>query len=185
MEKKAQKFINQKKKDHKSLELWFQDEARFGQKGISNRIWTIEGLRDQMPRQDGFKSAYIIGAVNPSTGQKYSLLFDGLDSRVVNEFLEGLSKNILPRRHAILFVDGASWHSAEDLKIPSNITLYFLPPYSPELNPIERLWNYLKSNFLSRRIFADMEDIFDMGTQAWSQLSSEIVKSVCHSNLKV
>lgn len=138
-----------------------------------------------MPRQDGFKSAYIIGAVNPDSGQKYSLLFDGLDSRVVNEFLLGLSAEIRPRRHVILIVDGASWHSAEDLKIPSNITLYFLPPYSPELNPIERLWNYLKSNFLSRKIFSDMENIFDIGVQAWKKLTPSIIQSVCHSQLEI
>ena len=183
MEKKAQQFINQKKEEHKSLEIWFQDEARFGQKGISNRIWTVEGVRDQLPRQDGFKSSYIIGAVNPNSGQKFSILFDGLDSRVMNEFLSGLSKEIKTHRHIILFVDGASWHSAEDLIVPTNITLYFFPPYSPELNPIERLWNYLKSNYLSRKIFADMEDIFDIGSQAWLALTEDEVKSICHSTL--
>jgi transposase len=103
---------------------------------------------------------------------------------VVSEFLVGLSREIKPRRHIILFVDGASWHSGEEVEVPSNITLYFFPPYSPELNPIERLWNYLKSNFLSRKIFEDMEDIFDIGTQAWRELSSSTVKSVCHTQLE-
>lgn len=141
-------------------------------------------MRDQLPRQDGFKSAYIIGAVNPESGQKYSLLFDGLDSRVMNEFLLGLSQSIQPRRHVILFVDGASWHSSEELQVPSNITLYFFPPYSPELNPIERLWLYLKSNFLSRKIFSDMEDIFNIGTQVWRELSGSVIKSICHTEIK-
>ncbi len=141
-------------------------------------------MRDQLPRQDGFKSAYIIGAVNPESGQKYSLLFDGLDSRVMNEFLLGLSQSIQPRRHVILFVDGASWHSSEELQVPSNITLYFFPPYSPELNPIERLWLYLKSNFLSRKIFSDMEDIFNIGTQVWRELSGSEIKSICHTEIK-
>ena len=141
-------------------------------------------MRDQLPRQDGFKSAYIIGAVNPESGQKYSLLFDGLDSRVMNEFLLGLSQSIQPRRHVILFVDGASWHSSEELQVPSNITLYFFPPYSPELNPIERLWLYLKSNFLSRKIFSDMEDIFNIGTQVWRELSGSVIKSICHTEIE-
>ena len=184
MEKKAQAFIDEKKKEHRSLELWYQDEARFGQKGISNRIWAIKGLRTEMPRQDGFKSAYIVGAVNPSSGQKYSLLFDGLDTRVMNEFLSGLSQAIRPRRHVILIVDGASWHSAEDLEIPGNITLYYLPPYSPELNPIERLWNYLKINYLARKVFADMEAIFDIGAKAWQKLSPSVIRSVCRTSLR-
>jgi transposase len=137
-----------------------------------------------MPRQDGFKSAYIIGAVNPETGQKFSLLFDGLDTRVFNHFLAGLSAQIQPRRHVILFIDGAKWHSGEDLEVPKNITLYFLPPYSPELNPIERLWNYLKSNYLSRKIFAGMEHIFDAGVLAWRKISRSTVKSICTTHLK-
>jgi transposase len=138
-----------------------------------------------MPRQDGFKSAYIIGAVNPVSGQKYSLLFDGLDGRVMSEFLKRLSNEIQPRRHVVLFVDGASWHNCEDLVIPSNITLYFFPPYSPELNPIERLWNYLKSNFLSRKIFRDMEDIFDVGSLAWRKLTRSRIKSICATFLSI
>lgn len=137
-----------------------------------------------MPRQDGFKSAYIIGAVNPKSGQKFSLLFDGLDTHVMNVFLTELSTAIQPRRHVILFVDGAKWHSSEDLQVPKNITLYFLPPFSPELNPIERLWNYLKSNYLSRKIFDDLEHIFDVGTLAWRKLSKSIIKSVCATSIK-
>jgi transposase len=123
--------------------------------------------------------------VNPVSGQKYSLLFDGLDGRVMSEFLKGLSREIQPRRHVILFVDGASWHNSEDLEIPQNITLYFFPPYSPELNPIERLWNYVKSNFLSRKIFRDMEDIFDVGSLAWRTLTRGQIKSICTTFLEV
>ena len=184
MEKKAQAFITKKKKEHKSLEIWFQDEARFGQKGMTTRIWTIEGVRDQHPRQDGFKSAYFIGAVNPHSGQKYSLLFDGLDSRVMSEFFVGLSKEIKPHRHIVLIVDGAGWHSTEDLIIPSNITLYFLPPYSPELNPIERLWQHLKDNYLSGKIFKDMEEILHIGSEAWCKLTSDCIQSICKTKLQ-
>ena len=102
----------------------------------------------------------------------------------MNEFLSGLSQAIRPRRHVILIVDGASWHSAEDLEIPGNITLYYLPPYSPELNPIERLWNYLKSNYLARKVFADMEAIFDIGAKAWQKLSPSVIRSVCRTSLR-
>jgi transposase len=90
---------------------------------------------------------------------------------------------VSPLKHIILFVDGAGWHRAKDLIIPSNITFYFLPPYSPELNPIERLWSYMKQNFLSRKIFDDMNDIFNGGQAAWSMVSEDIVKSVCKMSL--
>jgi transposase len=65
------------------------------------------------------------------------------------------------------------------LIVPKNVTLLPLPPYSLELNPIEHIWAYLKTNFLSGRIFTGLEDIFDHGVQAWRQLNDEIVKSIC------
>ena len=101
----------------------------------------------------------------------------------MNFFLDGLSRSGKPNVHSIMFVDGAGWHSSEELVVPKNITLYYLPPYSPELNPIERLWDYLKENYLSGRVFADMEEIFDYGVRAWKELTPEIVKSVCTSEL--
>ena len=100
----------------------------------------------------------------------------------MNSFLEEVSKKANNRTHIVMFVDGAGWHSSEDLVVPKNITLYHLPPYSPELNPIERLWDYIKENYLSGRVFTDMEEIFDFGVRAWKTLSPEIVASVCHAD---
>lgn len=134
-------------------------------------------------RQNGFKSAYFIGAVNPKTGDKYSLIYDGMDTQVMNQFLKNIGKKIGLTTHAVMFIDGAGWHRSDDLVVPSNITLYALPPYSPELNPIEQIWGYLKSNFLSGRVFKDMPEIFDYGVRAWKELTDELVKSICASAL--
>jgi transposase len=139
----------------------------------------MEGCRPTLPRQNGFKSTYIIGAVRPGTGDKHALLFDGLDARVMSIYLESFSRALPLHVHAIMVVDGAGWHSADDLIIPKNVTLLPLPPYSPELNPIEQIWAYLKTNFLSGRIFHGIEDIFDHGVRAWRQLSNDTVKSIC------
>jgi putative transposase len=146
------------------------------------KLWTVQGDRPQVIRQNGFKSAYFVGAVNPESGEKCSLIFDGLDTRVMNCFLEEVSKRANNRTHILMFVDGAGWHSSEDLVVPKNMTLYHLPPYSPELNPIERLWDYVKENYLSGRVFAGMEEIFDYGVRAWRMLSPEIIRSVCHAD---
>lgn len=139
----------------------------------------MRGCRPTLPRQNGFKSAYFVGAVCPESGEKYALLFDGLDSRVMNVFLENYSLALKKHVHAILIVDGAGWHKAEDLVVPKNLSLFCLPPYSPELNPIEQVWGYLKSNFLSGRIFSGLESIFDYGVLAWKELSTDLVKSIC------
>lgn len=94
-------------------------------------------------------------------------------------FLDDFSRSRAKNVHAVMIIDGAGWHNADDLIIPENVSLYCLPPYSPELNPIEQVWGYLKSNFLSGRIFHGLEDIFDHGVMAWRQLSDSIVKSIC------
>lgn len=163
----------------KEVQVWFQDEARFGQKGIVTRVWTIQGDRPVLPRQNGFKSSYFIGAVCPETGKKHALLFDGLDFRVMNLFLEDFSKTLAKNIHVVMVIDGAGWHKSEELVVPKNISLLHLPPYSPELNPIEQVWCYLKSNFLSGRIFKNMEDIFNHGVRAWQQLTKSTIKSIC------
>ncbi len=166
MEKKAKKFFKDQCAAYpdKEVQAWYQDEARFGQKGIVTKIWTITGCRPTLPRQNGFKSAYFIGAVCPKTGDKHALLFDGMDSRVMNFYLEEFSLTLKKDVHVVMFVDGAGWHKADDLIVPKNLSLFCLPPYSPELNPIEQIWGYLKSNFLSGRIFSGLENIFDHGT---------------------
>ena len=185
MEKKAKAFLKKEIsiREEKEVQIWFQDEARFGQKGIVAKLWTVQGDRPKVIRQNGFKSAYFVGAVNPKTGAKFSLIFDGLDTRVMNLFLDGISRTEKPNVHIVMFVDGAGWHSSDELIVPKNITLYYLPPYSPELNPIERLWDYLKENYLSGRVFADMEEIFEYGTRAWRNLTPQIVSSVCASSM--
>lgn len=187
MEKKAQIFLEKQSIlfPEKKIQIWYQDEARFGQKGIVSKIWTIQGKRPTRYRQNGFKSAYFIGAVDPKTGDKYSLIYDGMDTQVMNQFLKNIGEKIDINTQMVMFVDGAGWHHSDELIVPENITLYELPPYSPELNPIEQIWGYLKSNFLSGRVFKDMADIFDYGVRAWRELSNDNVKSICASRLEI
>lgn len=137
----------------------------------------------ELPKQNGFKSSYIVGAVNPNSGEKHALLFDGMDTRVMNIFLKTLSEKINPKKHVVLIVDGASWHGSEELEVPKNISLYSLPPVSPQLNPIERLWNFLKQNYLSKKIYNGLEDIFDVGAEVWNSLSKKTIKSICATEL--
>ena len=96
-------------------------------------------------------------------------------------FLDQLSSRGAPGAHALLIIDRAGWHCANDLVRPENITAVFLPPYSPELNAIERLWLYLKERFLSHRLWPDDEAIVDAVCQAWQRVTSDTgrIKSRC------
>ncbi len=95
-------------------------------------------------------------------------------------FINKFSKKIHYKKHAVLVLDGSSAHRNNILKIPKNITLHFLPPYSPELNPIERLWLFIKKNYLSFKLYDSFEKIIEVGADAWRKIDDKIVKSLCH-----
>ena len=78
-------------------------------------------------------------------------------------------------------LDRAGWHLAKALKVPENLTLLHLPPYSPELNPVERVWEFLRSHYMSNRVFKDYNELFDAASAAWNRLDQERLKSICHT----
>ena len=102
----------------------------------------------------------------------------------MNIFLSGLSKDILPNRHAALIVDNAGWHNSKDLKVPKNITLIPLPSYSPELNAMEQVWEWMKNHFLYNQCFCDYKDIVEKASHAWNTISKnhDLIKSIIHRN---
>ena len=96
-------------------------------------------------------------------------------------FLDAFAETIANGEHVALVLDGAGWHSSKALRVPASITLVLLPPYSPELNPVERVWLYLKERFLSHRLHADYDAIVEAACQAWNRLKSEAgrITSLC------
>ena len=98
---------------------------------------------------------------------------------MINVFLKQFSETIPVEEHAVVVWDGAGFHRAKALKVPENITLVRLPPYSPELNPIENLWHYLKSHFWSNRVYADFEALMEAAETAWRKacLNTELMKA--------
>jgi transposase len=100
----------------------------------------------------------------------------------MNRFLEELSLTILSGRHVALLTDNAGWHRAKELTIPCNITLIPLPPYAPELNAMEQIWQWIKNHFLSNQCYDTYEDIVTKACYAWNQLSEnvDLVKSIMY-----
>jgi transposase len=84
--------------------------------------------------------------------------------------LEEISQAVDPGAHAVLLLDQAGWHVTPKLKVPGNITLLPLPPRSPELNPVENIWQFVRDNWLSNRIFTSYEEILDHSCGAWNKL---------------
>lgn len=128
----------------KRIEVWFEDETRFGQQGALTRVWAKTGSRLTAVRQTEYAWVYLYGAVNPQTGPSLGLLAPTTHTDLMSGDLAMLGRELAPDVHAILILDQVGWHQAKDLKVPEDMTLYPLPPYSPELNPAERLWWYFR-----------------------------------------
>ncbi len=166
------------------MEVWFQDEARFGQQGTLSRKWARTGSRPPAVKQTKYDWLYVLGAVCPVTGQTVGMISPHIDTVIVNIFLEQMARQIAPDVHIVLIWDQAGFHTAGRLKVPPNMTVLPLPPYSPELNPVENLWHYLRSHHWSNREYVDWDALDDAACNAWRStcLDPEIIKSVCRAS---
>ena len=142
----------------KPIEIWFQDEARVGQKGSLEYIWAPVGSRPPMVRDNRHDSVYLFGAICHARGAGAAIIMPTVNTEAMNEHLKEISTQVAPRVHAVLVCDGAGWHQqGKRLRTPHNITLLRLPPYSPELNPMENIWDYLRGNKISRLVWDGYE----------------------------
>ena len=130
-----------------TVDLWSQDETRVGQQGSSCRVWAKKGTRPRKVKQKQFLSTYIYGAANHTTGESFALILPYANTAAMNLYLLELGARIAPGRHAAILIDNAGWHQSKDLVVPENITLIPLPPYSPELNGMEQVWDDSVANF--------------------------------------
>ena len=117
--------------DGKPVEIWFQDEARIGQKGTLTRLWARIGSRPRAPRDSRYEWAYLFGAVCPERAVGTALVMPYANSEAMNLHLREIARAVAPGAHAIIVLDGAGWHTSHTLNPPHNITLLCLPPYSP------------------------------------------------------
>ena len=153
------------------VEVWWRDEARVGQQGTLTRVWAERGSRPPAPRDRRYEWAYLFGAVCPERGVGAGLVLPFADADAMSLHLSEISKQVLPGAHAVIVLDGAGWHQQGGrLRVPENISLLPLPPYAPELNPVENIWHFLRQNQLSNRVFDGYETIVDACCWAWNAL---------------
>lgn len=159
--------------DGTAIEIWWQDEARIGQKNKITRRWAKRGTRPTAPHDQRTRSAYIFGAICPARGTGAALVLPKCNTDAMTLHLREISQAVAPDAHAIVIVDQAGWHLSTHLAIPDNITLLPLPPKSPELNPVENVWQFMRDNWLSNRVFTSYTDILDHCCFAWNRLSDQ------------
>ena len=164
-----------------NVEIWFQDEARIGQRGTVTRIWARKGSRPRVIRQQQFEYAYIFGAVCPSRDQAVGLVLPKIGTLCMQRHLDEIAKFVEPGNHAVVIFDQAAWHTTKKLLVPSNLSLLALPAASPELNPTEQVWQVLRDRYLSNRCFDSYEHILDCCCNAWNSFTSEVgaIRQLC------
>lgn len=154
----------------------FYDESRFGLITDVSRKWTIKGIKPIIPYQQKYEYFYLYQSTDIKTGEDFSMFLSGLDTEFINIYLEKLSEKFKDKK-IVLIMDNASFHKSKKLKIPKNIKIYFIPPYSPELNPQERRFEDIKK-FLKNKIFKSLEELQQKVTDILFSYTKDTIKSL-------
>lgn len=165
----------------KRIEVWLQDEMRFGQQGTKTTVWGETGSRPHVIRQTAYEWCYIFGAVNPMTGNSSALVAPSVNSELMSQHLAFISEEAGPDAQVVLVIDNAGWHRSKRLVVPANITLLPLPSYSPQLNAIEKLWGFMRGHYMSNRAYRDYEHLFETASEICRLIDESRIRTVCRT----
>lgn len=150
----------------------FQDEARFGRISDSRRCWCKKPLRPLVKAMLTHEYVYAYGAVSPLDGRLDSLVLPHVNAPCMQLFIDEVASRY-PGENLIMVLDGAGWHKAGSLKLPDNVRLHFLPPYSPELNPQEHIWDELREKHFHNRVFDSLDALENHLVQALKSFEAD------------
>ena len=156
------------------MEIWFQDEARVGQQGSLSYVWAPIGSRPLMVRDNRHDNVYIFGAICPDRAVGAAVIMPTANTECMNLHLAEISTQVAPGAIGVIICDGAGWHAkGGGLEVPDNIVLLTLPPYAPELNSMENVWEYLRGNKLSAGLWNTYDEIVQACADAWNWLMDD------------
>ena len=159
----------------------FQDEAGFGRINKPKYCWCEKGIRPSVPCHHIREYRYVYGAVEPLTGEFCFLIMPYCNTVCMNLFLQELSKQF-PDDILLLCCDGAAWHKSKTLEIRDNIVLFHIPPYTPEMNPIEQIWKEIRKRGFRNEVFATLEKVvLRLCCTIASLFPSTISSITCHA----
>lgn len=138
----------------KPVEVWAEDEARLGLKPITRRVWSLKGRRPRSGGRARFDWLYVYGFARPGTGQTFCVLLARVNAERMADALAAFAAHADPggRKVLVVLVDNAGWHVAERLVVPPNVALHFLPPCTPELQPVGPFWPLVREAVANRSI---------------------------------
>lgn len=169
------------KDNYESFNVYFQDESRFGLFTRNGKSIALKGIKPICPYVQDFKNTYLFGAFSPITGSSLLLDMPYCNTECFEVFLNELSRQ-QPKEYKILLLDNGAFHKARRLLIPNNIALCFIPPYSPELNPAEKVWAFLKRK-ITNKAFKTLEELQNfMDSIIRQHISIDRIKSITQTN---
>ena len=160
-----------------TVRVMFQDEAGFGRINKPKRCWCRKGVRPSVPCHHIREYRYAYGAVEPLTGDHFFLVMPYCNTNCMNTFLRELSK-AYANDQILLICDGARWHKSNGLEIPDHIHLTFIPPYTPEMNPIEQIWKEIRKRGFRNEIFDTLEKVVDRLCDVIINLPDAVIRSI-------
>lgn len=158
------------------MRLMFQDEGRFGLLGTPRRCWAPSGVRPAVGARLERKYIYAFSAVSPHDGVLDSLVLPWVNAETMSLFLAEVAQRH-PSEFVVMVIDQAGWHLAGEWIVPANMRLVFLPPYSPELNPAEHLWDALREDHFANTVFADLDAVERALTQGLRALEADSTRT--------
>ncbi|HHK7244805.1 TPA: IS630 family transposase [Streptococcus pneumoniae] len=159
------------------VRLMYQDEAGFGRISKLGSCWSPIGVGPHVHSHYIREFRYCYGAVDAHTGESFFLRAGGCNTEWMNVFLEELSQ-AYPDDYFLLVMDNAIWHKSSTLKIPTNIGFAFIPPYTPEMNPIEQVWKEIRKRGFKNKAFRTLEDVMNQLQDVIQGLEKEVIKSI-------
>ena len=169
----------------KPIEIWFQDDARIGQKNGIVRQWARRGTRPRQSADQRYKNAYLFGAICPARGTGAALALPYADTNAMQLHLDEISRHVARGAHAVVLMDRAGWHTTSKLDVPRNITSILLPSRAPELNPVKNIWQYLCANWLSNRVFGHLRRHHRRGMRGMGEADRPAGGHQIHRDTKV
>lgn len=149
-----------------------QDEGRFGRVSIPRRAWAPPGVRPRAPRQMVREMVYVFAAVAPAEGTMTALVLPAANTAMMQLFLEHVSQSFT-QYFIVMQVDRAGWHQAKHLQVPENIRLIAQPAYSPEVNPVEHIWEEMREKHLSNLALAALDEVVEKVCDGLKQLEAD------------
>lgn len=173
-------LAQQQARTGRSWRLMFQDEARFGRINDARHCWAPQGVRPEVPVQIVREYTYVFGAASPHDGVLHTLVLPEVNAEAMSLFLAEVARHH-PNQQIVMVLDGAGWHRAGDLVVPKNIQLLALPPYSPQLNPVEHLWEEVREKWFPNLVFDSLDAVEDRLVEALRSLQNnpDSVVSIC------